>query len=77
EPDAPAVGKSPVTLHLRHVTGATVIAVVRAGSVLHNPDPSHRFDVGDSVVLVGDDDALLAARALFVAPPVAEPPPRP
>ncbi|MDH5198451.1 MAG: cation:proton antiporter [Gemmatimonadota bacterium] len=74
EPDAPAVGKSPVTLHLRHVTGATVIAVVRAGSVLHNPDPSHRFDVGDSVVLVGDDDALLAARALFVAPPPADPP---
>lgn len=75
EPGARAVGASPVTLHLRHVTGATVIAVVRQGTVLHNPDPTHRFDVGDTVFLVGDDDALLAARALFVALPPAEPSP--
>ncbi|MEB3323456.1 MAG: TrkA C-terminal domain-containing protein, partial [Synechococcaceae cyanobacterium] len=64
-----AVGESPVTLHLRQATGATVIAVVRTGEVLHAPDPTYRFAAGDSVVIVGDDDALHAARLLFVAPP--------
>ena len=60
--------ESPATLHLRHATGATVIAVVREETVLHNPDPSFLFQAGDAVVLVGDDDALQRARPLFVMP---------
>jgi CPA2 family monovalent cation:H+ antiporter-2 len=61
----PAVQQSPASLGLRKVTGATVIAIVRAGSVTYSPDAATMFEVGDEVLLVGDADALERARALF------------
>ena len=67
-PATRAVGEHPTTLHLRRETGATVIAVVRAGEAHYTPDPAFRFAPGDTVVLVGDDDALGKARALLTAP---------
>ncbi|HEX9631972.1 MAG TPA: cation:proton antiporter [Gemmatimonadales bacterium] len=66
EPGARAVRESPTTLDLRRETGATVIAAVREGRVLHNPDPAFRFVPGDTVVLAGDDEALAVARPLFL-----------
>jgi CPA2 family monovalent cation:H+ antiporter-2 len=60
-----AAQKSPATLGLRKATGATVIAIVRGGSVNFSPDPTTIFDVGDEVLLVGDANALEKARALF------------
>ena len=66
EPGARAVRESPITLDLRRETGATVIAAVREGRVLHNPDPAFRFAPGDTVVLAGDDEALAQARPLFL-----------
>lgn len=67
EAGSPAIGGHPTTLHLRRETGATVIAVVRAGEAHYAPDPAFRFAAGDTVVLVGDDTALAAARAVFSA----------
>jgi CPA2 family monovalent cation:H+ antiporter-2 len=67
EPGARAVGGHPVTLNLRHETGATVIAAVRDGTVHYTPDPEFRFRPGDAVVLVGDDEALARGRAVFIA----------
>jgi CPA2 family monovalent cation:H+ antiporter-2 len=61
-----AIGGHPVTLNLRRETGATVIAAVRNGTALYTPDPDFRFRPGDTVLLVGDDEALAKARALFV-----------
>jgi K+/H+ antiporter YhaU regulatory subunit KhtT len=66
EPGARAVRESPITLDLRRKTGATVIAAVREGRVLHNPDPAFHFAPGDTVVLAGDDEALAQARPLFL-----------
>jgi CPA2 family monovalent cation:H+ antiporter-2 len=60
-----AVCQSPASLELRKKTGATVIAVVRAGAVTYSPEPTTTFEVGDEVLLVGDTDALEKARALF------------
>ena len=62
---APAAGQCPATLELRKKTGATVIAIVRAGKVTYSPDPTTTFEVNDEVLLVGDAEALEKARALF------------
>lgn len=62
---APAVAQSAASLELRKRTGATVIAVVRAGAVTYSPDPLTPFEVGDEVLLVGDTDALEKAREMF------------
>jgi CPA2 family monovalent cation:H+ antiporter-2 len=67
EAGAKAVGGHPVTLNLRRETGATVIAAVRDGTVLYTPDPEFRFRPGDTVMLVGDDEALAKGRAVFLA----------
>ena len=68
EPEARAVGGHPVTLNLRHETGATVVAVVRDGEVVTTPDAAFRFQVGDVVLLAGEDDALTRGRAAFLGP---------
>ena len=67
ETGARAVGEHPTSLQLRRETGATVVAVVRAGEPFYAPDPDFRFMPGDSVVIVGDEEALAKAKRLFVA----------
>lgn len=62
-----AVGENPVTLSLRRETGAMVIAAVRNGTVHYTPEPSFRFQVGDTVVLVGDRESLDRATRIFRA----------
>jgi CPA2 family monovalent cation:H+ antiporter-2 len=60
-----AANGSPASLGLRKQTGATVIAVVRRGAATFSPDPAAAFEVGDEVLLVGDNDALAKARGYF------------
>jgi TrkA domain protein len=74
EPEARAVGSHPVTLNLRHETGATVVAVVRDGQVISTPDSAFRFGVGDIVLLAGEDEALARGRAVFMRPLPPGPP---
>jgi CPA2 family monovalent cation:H+ antiporter-2 len=66
---APAVDESPVSLDLRKKTGAVIIAVVRDGEAHYTPDTSFRFEPLDTVVLVGDPEALDRARNVFQSPP--------
>ncbi|MBI2403783.1 MAG: cation:proton antiporter [Gemmatimonadetes bacterium] len=54
-------------LDLRRETGATLIAVVRDGKAFYTPDPEFRFRAGDSVVLVGQGEALARACGMFRA----------
>ena len=68
EEGARAVGENPVTLSLRRDTGATVIAVVRDSVAMYTRDPDSRFEIDDTVVLVGDREALEKALPLFRAP---------
>ena len=73
---ARAVGENNATLRLRSTTGATVLAVIRAGDVRYTPDPAFRYAPGDVVVLAGSADALERGAALFrAAPPAAAGPP--
>jgi CPA2 family monovalent cation:H+ antiporter-2 len=67
EEGSPAVGENPWSLELRRETGATVIAVVRDGKALYQPDPEFRFKAGDTVVLVGSREALEKGALLFRA----------
>ncbi|AHH96235.1 TrkA domain protein [Kutzneria viridogrisea] len=50
---------------LRTRTGASVVAVVRAGTVHPSPGPEFGFAAGDLVVVVGTEDGLTAAAAIL------------
>ena len=51
-------GRSIAELQVRTRTGATVVAVSRAGRNIINPLPSFTFEDGDIVVAIGDTDQL-------------------
>ena len=65
EDGAPAIGGNVTTLELRRRTGAVQVAVVRDGQPIYQREPEFRYRVGDTVVLVGDREALDRASALF------------
>jgi CPA2 family monovalent cation:H+ antiporter-2 len=65
--DSKAIGKNPVTMALRRLTGATVIAVIRGHEVIYEPRKDFRFAAGDAVVLVGVTGSLEKAMTLFRA----------
>jgi uncharacterized protein with PhoU and TrkA domain len=68
EKGAEAVGSNPVSMQLRTRTGSIVIAVIREGKAMYRHDPTFRFRTGDTVVLVGESDALQRGSGLFRAP---------
>ena len=72
EEGAPAVGANASTLNLRRDTGATLLAVVRDGKALYKRDATFQFRVGDTAVLVGEQEALEQGAALFRAPAPAD-----
>ena len=65
EEGAAAIGANPTILALRRRTGVVQIAVVRKGKPIYQRDPAFSYEVGDTVVLVGDSDGLARAMALF------------
>ncbi len=67
EEGARAIGENSTSLNLRGETGATVIAVIRDGVALYTPDPKFRFRPGDTVVLIGDREALRRGAQVFRA----------
>ncbi len=67
EERARAIGKNPRSLNLREETGVTVIAVIRDSVALYTPDPEFRFRPGDTVVLIGDREALRRGAQVFRA----------
>lgn len=50
---------------LRSRTGASVVAVLREGEAIPNPDVSLTFRVGDTLLIVGSDEQTTRARALI------------
>ena len=51
---SPLAGQSLAEAGVRERTGANVIAILRDGRALPNPQPDERFTAGDTVVVVGD-----------------------
>ena len=68
EEDSAAVGGNPSTLNLRRDTGVTLVAVVRDGKAFYKRDATFQFRVGDTAVLVGEQEALERGAALFRSP---------
>jgi monovalent cation:H+ antiporter-2, CPA2 family len=62
---SPAVGQTVGDLRLRSVTGATLVAIRRAGSLQVNPGPDFRFHADDTAVLIGDRSQLNKAMCLL------------
>jgi len=65
---APALGRSIGELRLRSRTGATIVAVIRAGAAATNPPPDWRFLAGDILVLIGGHAEVEAAERLVAGP---------
>jgi TrkA domain protein len=51
----------------RTLTGASIVAIVRGTSTIPAPEPTTRFQGGDTVVAVGTPDGLTRLRALLVS----------
>lgn len=59
-PRSPYDGRTLGDARVRTRTGASVVAVVRAGQVHASPTPDFRFLAGDVVVVVGDEENTAA-----------------
>jgi len=73
-PGDPAVARSLAELNLRGLTGATVIAVERAGQGVIYPGAHERLCEGDVLVFTGTDAAVAAARQILLG--LVTPPPQ-
>ena len=65
---SPAIGESIRSLDIRAKTGASVVAVERAGNRFRNPGPTWTFEAGDVAVVIGDPPQLAALRSLLSVP---------
>lgn len=68
EHGAAAIGGNPRSLRLRQTTGATVVAVIRGKDIIYEPSAEFGFRDLDTVVLVGNPEAVARATLLFRAP---------
>ena len=65
EPDSPAVGKTLAQVSIWPRTGASVIALARAGVTESNPPEKTHLRAGDVVVLLGSRDQIQRAIGLL------------
>ena len=72
---SPATDSAPPHQQLRKQTGVTIIAVVRGGQPLTNPEPDLQIQSGDILVMVGDHAQLDLALAQLGDVPATEAPP--
>ncbi|HEY7491678.1 MAG TPA: TrkA C-terminal domain-containing protein, partial [Candidatus Tectomicrobia bacterium] len=62
--DSCLVGRTLRELRIRSRTGASVVAVLRHGVVLLNPEPTHAFQAGDLVGVLGHTEQRQAFQEL-------------
>jgi CPA2 family monovalent cation:H+ antiporter-2 len=63
--DSPALGKTLAQLSLRPRTGASIIALTRAGVTQSNPSEKTTLEHGDIIVLLGTRDQIRRAMGLL------------
>lgn len=63
----PHDGKLIRELQLRTLTGASIVALERAGETIVNPGPDEEIAAGDKLLLLGHPDQLAASAKLFLA----------
>ena len=62
---SPYDGRTLGDTQTRSRTGASIVAVIRAGAILGSPRPDFVFQPGDLVVVVGTPEATQATATLF------------
>ncbi len=67
-PGSPYVGATLGDTALRTRTGASVVAVLRAGEAIASPRPDFRFQAGDRLIVVGTADGVARVRDLLRSP---------
>jgi len=65
EPSSPVAGCSILEAGVRERTGASIIAILRGGRALPNPQPEDRIEAGDTLMVVGDRQQVSRASALL------------
>jgi CPA2 family monovalent cation:H+ antiporter-2 len=63
-----AAGHTLAELHLRGLTGATIVAIVRGGEPIINPSGHEHLYAADVLALSGSHEAVDAARTLLAEP---------
>jgi CPA2 family monovalent cation:H+ antiporter-2 len=66
---SPAIGRTLASLNLRGLTGATILAVRRAGSDILLPAGAEVLRAGDVVILAGAQEAIQEARKSLMPRP--------
>ena len=64
-PSSPFAGSVLGDTQMRSRTGASIVAVMRGGQAFPAPDPQFTLHSGDTVVVVGTPDGVLAASRLL------------
>ncbi len=62
---SPAVGATVVTLNIRAKTGASIVAVERDGKKLRNIGPETEFQIGDTLIALGDGSQIASLKDLL------------
>jgi TrkA domain protein len=62
---SPFVGKTLGDTQMRTRTGTSIVALLRAGSVIGSPRPDQVLEAGDMVVIVGTDSGLAEAAQIL------------
>lgn len=65
EADSPYVGRRLGETATRTRTGASIVAIVRAGKVIASPGPDFVFNPDDVIVVVGTDDGVAAVAEIL------------
>lgn len=63
--DSPLIGKTLAEANLRAYTGASVVALARDKHVIPNPKSNTKFQAGDVIALIGDDEQVAAAEQMI------------
>ncbi|HEV2149474.1 MAG TPA: cation:proton antiporter regulatory subunit [Longimicrobiaceae bacterium] len=58
EPPSPLAGKTLAQAAVRERTGASVIAVLRQGKAIPNPQPDQEIAAGDTLMVIGDREQV-------------------
>lgn len=63
--DSPVVGKTIAEANLRALTGASIVAMLRAGNLMANPKSATQFQGGDIVGVIGELPQVEQTRAVI------------
>lgn len=65
--DSPLLGQTLADANLRARTGASVVAILRGGTIRANPKSGTVFEAGDRIGFIGDEEEIAAVEGLIDA----------